>query len=203
MHELIREVQALAQSGLHNSDNPFDRQRYQRLRAISFELMALLSEAGPEAVARFFIPDQGYATPKVDLRACVVHQGRVLLVKERMDGCWSLPGGWADQNETPIEGITREVREESGFEVRVTRLYAVKDRDRHPYHPKYPTSIYKLFFLAEIIGGEAGQGNEEIEEVGFFDPQALPPLSTGRVLAEDIELGLEAARSAEPAIWCD
>jgi ADP-ribose pyrophosphatase YjhB (NUDIX family) len=188
MHALIREIQALAQTGLEYSKDPYDQERYARLRTISFEMIRQLSDVPTADIERFFVPEKGYATPKVDLRACVIEEQRVLLVKERSDGKWTLPGGWADQNESPRQGIAREVKEESGYDVAVDRLYAVKDRDRHAYTPKYPVSIYKLFFTATIIGGQPS-ANIEVSEIDFFDIDDLPPLSEGRVLREDILQG--------------
>ena len=101
----------------------------------------------------FFVPDSGYATPKVDLRSGILKNNQILIVKERSNGKWTLPGGWANVNESPSCGIIREVKEESGFDVSVNRLIAIKDRSLHPYQPQYPIHIYKIFFLCELIGG--------------------------------------------------
>lgn len=192
MLESLREIQALAQTGLHYAKDPFDIERYSRLREIGFQLMAQAGGVSPDRVRGFFVPETGYATPKVDLRACVVHDGRVLLVRERTDGNWTLPGGWADQNESPAEGIVREVREESGYDVEVEALYAVRDRDRHEYVPRYPVSVYKLFFTASLLGGTP-QTSTEVSEIEFFDPEELPPLSQGRVLERDVLDGVRFA----------
>ncbi len=202
MHDLIKEIRALGQSGLRYTKDPFDRERFERLIAIASELYSELSDADLETVERFFIPEVGYATPKVDLRACVFQGDRVMLVKERADGLWTLPGGWADQNESPREGIAREVKEESGFEVEVQTLYAVKDRDRNPYQPRYPVSIYKLFFTAVVVGGEPA-ANLEVSEIDFFEIGDLPPLSEARVLAQDILDGHRAYKSGNPACAFD
>jgi ADP-ribose pyrophosphatase YjhB (NUDIX family) len=201
MLELLREIQGLCQTGLHYAKDPFDLERYARLREIAFELMATAGDVSRERVRDFFLPEKGYATPKVDLRACVIHERRVLLVRERSDGKWALPGGWADQNESPIAGTEREVKEESGYDVRVDGLYAIRDRDRHPYVSRYPTSVYKLLFTATLLGGSP-QPNTEISEVGFFSPDALPELSPGRTLAKDILEGVEfsSGRVTRPLI---
>ena len=196
MHELIKEIRALAQSGLHYTRDPFDRERFERLIQIASELYAILSDSDLEAVERFFIPEKGYATPKIDLRACVFRDDRVMLVRERSDNLWTLPGGWADQNESPREGILREIKEESGFDAEIHTLYAVKDRDRNPYQPKYPVSIYKLFFTATTRGGSA-ESNLEVSEIDFFTEDDLPPLSEARVLPQDIHDGFQAYRSKE------
>lgn len=191
MHDLIKEIRAIAQSGIHYTTDDFDRERFGRLLEISSLLVFALSDSDLSEVERFFLPEKGYATPKVDLRACVVSDGKVLLVKERSDGLWTLPGGWADENESPTEGIVREVKEESGFDISVQKLYSVKDRDRNPYSPKYPVSIYKLFFTANLIGGEPAVNNE-VSDIDFFPLESLPPLSLARVLPEDIRAGIAA-----------
>jgi ADP-ribose pyrophosphatase YjhB (NUDIX family) len=192
MLNLLREIQALAQTGLEYTKDPYDQERYSRLREIGFQLMAQSGGVSLDRVRDFFVPESGYATPKIDLRACVVHDDRVLLVRERSDGKWTLPGGWADQNESPSQGIVREVKEESGYDIRVEALYAVRDRDRHEYVPRYPVSIYKLFFTASLVGG-APRSSTEVSEVGFFDPDNLPPLSESRILLEDVTNGMRFA----------
>jgi ADP-ribose pyrophosphatase YjhB (NUDIX family) len=192
MLQLLREIQAIAQTGLHYTSDPYDIERYSRLREIGFQLMAQSGGVSPDRVRGFFVPEAGYATPKVDLRACVVHDDRVLLVRERADGKWTLPGGWADQNESPAEGIVREVKEESGYDIEVEALYAVRDRDRHEYVPRYPVSVYKLFFTASISGGTP-RASTEVSEVEFFDAGDLPPLSESRVLVRDVVDGVRFA----------
>ena len=202
MHDLIKEIRALAQSGLQYTKDPFDRERFERLIRIASELYTSLSDSDLETVERFFIPETGYATPKIDLRACVFKDDRVMLVKERSDGLWTLPGGWADQNESPREGTIREVKEESGYDIEVHSLYAVKDRDRNPYKPKYPVSIYKLFFTATVTGGSS-TANLEVSEIDFFTEDGLPQLSEARVLAQDIHEGFQAYRGSEPVCAFD
>lgn len=202
MHDLIREIQAIAQTGLRYSTDPFDQERYRRLRKISFELISKLSVVDVSQIERFFIPEMGYATPKVDLRACVIENDRVLLVRERSDGKWALPGGWADQNESPIEGIIREVKEETGYHISQPTLYAIKDRDRHDYVPKYPVSVYKLFFNATKIGGQPKE-SIEISEIEFFSVDELPQLSEARVLEQDIVQGVFHFKSGSYKVYCD
>ncbi|MEM9282180.1 MAG: NUDIX hydrolase [Verrucomicrobiota bacterium] len=193
MHDLVKEIRALAQSGLQYTKDPFDRERFERLMDIASELYTSLSDSDLESVERFFMPETGYATPKVDLRACVFKDGRVLLVKERSDNLWTLPGGWADQSESPQEGIIREIKEESGFDSKIESLYAIKDRDRNPYKPKYPVSIYKLFFTATVTSGSP-ETNLEVSDIDFFEEGNLPPLSEARVLPQDIHDGFRAFR---------
>jgi len=183
--EWARRVQAIAQNGLAFARDPFDRERYSQLQELVAELLA--SELGvPPAEARgFWAHEHGYATPKVDVRGAVFDGDRVLLVRERSDGRWTLPGGWVDVNDAPSEAVVREIREESGFEARAVKLAALVDKNRHP-HPPGVHHIYKLMFLCELTGG-AARGGTETDAVDFFAVGALPPLSTGRILAPQIE----------------
>jgi ADP-ribose pyrophosphatase YjhB (NUDIX family) len=176
-----RRLAAIAQTGLEYASDVYDRERYDQIRRIAAEIAAAHTDASAETIADLFARDEGYATPKIDVRGVVLREGRVLLVRERSDGGWTLPGGWADVGDTPTEAVTREVREETGFTVRVVRLLALYDRDapRHG-HPPYAYHAYKAFFLCEMTGGEAAL-SVETDGVDFFAPDALPRLSTLRV----------------------
>ena len=181
-----REMRAIAQIGLTFCKDTFDRQRFERIRELGASLIARGGEEDLEKVLGLFQQDAGYATPKVDVRGAAFRDGKVLLVREISDGCWTLPGGWADVNQTPAQCVVREIAEESGFEARALKLAAVHDyRKRHP--PRHIDSIYKLFFICELIGGSA-QPSDETSEVGFFSRDALPPLSRGRTTEEQIAL---------------
>ena len=128
----------------------------------------------------------GYATPKVDVRGVVFRESKLLFVRENTDGGrWTLPGGWADVNESPSEATVREVREESGFETRAVKLLALYDRDRQGHVPPYPFHIYKIFFLLELIGGSATP-SIETSEVAFFGEHEVPELSVARVTYDEI-----------------
>ncbi|MFK0571812.1 NUDIX hydrolase [Endozoicomonas sp.] len=183
-------IRAIAQNGLTYCKDDFDLERYHQLQTIAHEMTALLTDAPIEKVDDYFLPDQGYATPKVDLRGGVFLDDKILLVKERADGCWALPGGWADVCEPPAYGVEREVMEESGYTAKAVKLVALRDTQRHPYCPRSPYHIYKLIFLCELTGG-APEENIEISDIGFFDVDDLPELSGGRTLPEDIQLLLE------------
>lgn len=174
-----RQLQAIAQDGLAYSDNVFDRERYEMIRALAAEIYAAGSDTPLPTIAGLFEAEAGYATPKIDVRGAVFHQGKVLLVQERSDGLWTLPGGWADPGFSPAENTVREVREESGYEATPTKLALVHERSRHVERP-HPFSIYKLFFVCQLAGGE-GQSSIETAAVGFFAEHDLPPLSLGRV----------------------
>ena len=179
-------MRAIAQIGLTFSKDTFDRQRFERIRELGAALIARGAAEDLDKVLGLFQQDSGYATPKVDVRGAAFRDGNILLVREISDGCWTLPGGWADVNQTPSECVVREIAEESGFEARALKLAAVHDyRKRHP--PRQIDSIYKLFFICELIGGSA-QPSDETSEVGFFARDALPPLSRGRTTEEQIAL---------------
>lgn len=177
--EWAQKLQAIAQNGLTYSENPFDIERYKQLRAIATEIMASCSNVEHSYVLDLFSRELGYATPKVDVRAAIFRDDTILLVKERIDGCWTLPGGWADVGESPSEAVVKEVYEESGYQARTIKLLAVYDRNKQG-HPPLPFYVYKLFFHCELIGGSPSS-SIETEEVGFFPEGALPELSLGRV----------------------
>jgi ADP-ribose pyrophosphatase YjhB (NUDIX family) len=193
-----REIQALAQTGLSFTRDKYDRERYLQLRALAARIMAEYAGVEVQHVAALFGEQSGYATPKLDVRGAVFRDGRLLMVRETADsGRWTLPGGWADVNESPTECVAKEVREESGFEVRVDKLAAVWDRARHPHEPPYAFHIWKLFFLCSIVGGEARSGLET-SEVAFFAEDELPAdLSTSRVLPAQLSRMFEHLRQPE------
>lgn len=176
---LIWEVQALAQSGLAYTTNQFDSERYKRLIELSAQLAQNFSNNSLDEINQRFSLEKGYATPKLDIRSFVLQDDKILLVKERADDRWSLPGGWADVNHSPSENVIRETKEESGFHVRVVRLLALWDKQRHDHPLQWP-HIYKCFFHCEIISGKA-QENLEISEIDFFSIDQLPDLSEDRV----------------------
>ena len=179
-----RKVQAIAQNGLAFTRDPFDRERYTQLQELVADLLARQLAVPPESARSWWAGESGYATPKVDVRGAVFQDERVLLVRERSDGRWTLPGGWVDVNDAPSEAIAREIREESGYRARAVKLAALVDKNRHP-HPPGVHHIYKLMFLCELVGGSAATSSET-DAVDFFGVHALPELSTGRILASQI-----------------
>jgi ADP-ribose pyrophosphatase YjhB (NUDIX family) len=189
-----KELQAIAQNGLlYASDKPYDAARYKRIREIASEMMAASGAADEEFFAELFGGEEGYATPKVDVRGAIFRDDKILLVKEISDGGWTLPGGWADVNDSPREAVEREVWEESGYEVRATRLLAVYDRSKHGHVPAVPFYVYKIFILCELLGGKA-RASIETSDVGFFAEDDLPPLSVARVTAKQIARLFELQR---------
>jgi ADP-ribose pyrophosphatase YjhB (NUDIX family) len=175
---LVRRLQALARTGLHFCGSEYDRERYAEIERIAAELLAGASEPGREALLAAWRLETGYVTPKVEVRGAAFRDGRVLLVRETADGRWTLPGGWADVDESPSEAIEKEVAQESGFGARAVKLAALWDRGRHG-HGESLFHCWKAFFLCELTGGEA-RGSYETDAVGFFDPADLPPMSLGR-----------------------
>ncbi len=182
--EWARRLQAIAQSGLTFSRDHFDIERYEQLREIAAEIMSAHSEADVTIIRNLFAGQIGYATPKVDVRGAVFRDGAILLVKERSDGCWTLPGGWADVGDSPAEAVVREIAEESGYLTRAVKLLALYDRNKHG-HPPIPDHAYKLFFLCELIGGAPAESSET-DGVGFFAEDELPDLSLMRVTPAQI-----------------
>lgn len=197
-----KQIKAIAQTGKTYGQDKYDLERYQQLDDIAHQMFSHLSDSPVAAVEKLFMPESGYPTPKIDLRAGVIKDGKILLVREREDDCWTLPGGWGDVCETPKQGVIREVLEESGFEVNNPRLIAIKDRAVHDYQPVYPYHIYKLFFLCDFVGGEPTP-NIEISQIDFFAPDQLPPLSQGRVLTQDIAMIFDYLKSPNQAVYVD
>ena len=189
-----KRLHAIASTGLHFSRDPFDRDRYSEIASIANEMLADLGNVPLERIGGL-IPDfaQGYATPKVDVRAAVFRDDRVLLVQERMDRRWTLPGGYADVGFSAAQNVVKEVEEEAGLRVAVHRLYSVRHKARQPYDPDV-REFYKLFFVCGRLDEDEPAPGHETLDAGFFALDALPPLSTHRVLESDIVAAF-AARS--------
>ncbi len=187
-----RRLNALAQTGLTFSENPYDIERYTEVRKIAAEMVAQAAGIETGHVLDLFACDAGYATPKVDVRGVVFRDGKILLVRERSDGLWTLPGGWADVGDSPADAV---VREESGFETRATKLLALLDRNRHG-HPPHVNHIYKVFVRCEIVGGSPATSHE-IMGVGFFGEDAIPELSLTRVMPAQISRMFEHHRQPD------
>lgn len=176
--EWAREIQALCQTGLAFAQTGYEVQRYQRLYEIAAEIIQSHTGLSREELVKNFSAQPGYATAKIDVRGAVVRDGKILLVQERRDECWCMPGGWADVGDIPSEMVAREVWEESGFEVEPRKVIGVFDANRigrrlELYH------AFKIVFLCEITGGEP-RASDETMDVGFFSFDKLPPLSTNR-----------------------
>jgi ADP-ribose pyrophosphatase YjhB (NUDIX family) len=192
LHALAVELAAMAQNGLHYATDRYDLARYERLRTAAVEIFAMLDGHGADEIHSVLAAEVGHATPKVDVRGALFDgHDRVLLVREKRDGLWTLPGGWADATDPPSRAVEREVAEEAGLTVRVSRLAAVHDGSRQNGHGASPFHIYKLFFLVERTdpGEQPVAGlDEETTDVGFFAYDRLPELSTRRTNADQLRL---------------
>jgi ADP-ribose pyrophosphatase YjhB (NUDIX family) len=172
-----REIFSLSQSGLTYTSNQYDIERYKRLQSLTAEIIASESKISKETVLDSFSMQAGYITPKVDVRGAVVRDGKILLIQERADGKWAMPGGWADLGNSPASVAEREVWEESGFRVKAEKVVAVIDANR--IEPMEFYHAYKIIFLCTLLEGEPRISYETLA-VDFFDPHHLPPLSSYR-----------------------
>ncbi|MGR3759947.1 NUDIX hydrolase [Roseobacteraceae bacterium NS-SX3] len=189
---------ALAESGQHFTRDPFDRERYDELADMARAMLADLGQVPIERITGLLPAHAaGYATPSIEVRGALIRGGRILLVQERCDGLWSLPGGFADIGYSPAENVEKEIFEEAGIQARATALYALRHKARHPY-PADARDFYKLFFLCEAPGDAAPAAGAECSDAGFFAPDALPPLSENRVLAQDITAAFDFHSRAQP-----
>lgn len=181
--ETLNKITGLAQTGLYYSKDVYDKERYDQIISYVRTLIDL-KEINTQDFIADVLQDVGYATPKIDVRAVVFKDNKLLLAKETQDGLWSVPGGWADIGYSAAENAEKEVLEETGLEVKATKLLALTDRRKHP-HPAMFLHVYKAFFWCEITGGEL-KPSIETSEVGFFGKDELPPISTARVTEAQI-----------------
>lgn len=186
------ELQALAQSGLYYGKDKFDIERYQRIREISAEMLSYKTEIPYERVYDIFCTDTGYQTPKIDTRAAIFKDNKILLVHE-VNGTWSLPGGWVDVNLSVEENTVKEVKEEAGIDAVVKKIIAVQDREKHNL-PIYAYKVCKIFSLCEATGGSF---TENIETTGYdyFKLENLPKLAEEKNNEEQIKMCFECYKS--------
>jgi ADP-ribose pyrophosphatase YjhB (NUDIX family) len=184
--EWARRMQAISQAGLHFSKDVFDKERYTELLELSSEIIATYTEKPADDIKKMLAAEKGYPTPKLDVRGVVFRDRKLLLVKEKMDERWSLPGGFCEIGLSAGENAIKEIKEESGFEVKPVKLLAVLDSDKHTDKPQL-FHYYKIFLQCEIVGGGAQEG-VETSEIGFFRESELPPLSLKRNTAAQIQL---------------
>jgi ADP-ribose pyrophosphatase YjhB (NUDIX family) len=182
---------ALAQDGLTYGADDYDLDRYRQVSRLAVELLATLSGRPADELAMELGRDSGYATPKIDVRGAIFDdRERVLLMRERTDGRWSLPGGWADPGDAPSAAVTREILEETGYHSSAVKLIACWDREVQGNPPPLPVHVYKLFFLCRSDGTVQAPAALETLDVGWFGLDALPPLSLGRVNHRQLERAL-------------
>lgn len=197
-----KELAAIAQNGLTFSENAYDIERYQAIRRIAAGMMSAQSNLDTDTLMTLLEREEGYATPKVDVRGVVFRENKILLVEEKIDGGWTLPGGWADPCQSPSECVVREIREESGYETEARKLLAVYDRSKHPHKPHIPFHIYKMFFLCEITGGRP-KVSHETTAVDFFPEDQIPELSISRILPNQIARMFEYYRNPDLPVYFD
>ena len=188
----ITELQAMAQNGLTYVKDIYDKERYERLRELSAQMMSCITDEPIEKVRELFCYERGYQTPKIDVRAAIVEDGRILLVQEN-SGKWSIPGGWCDINFSVAENAVKEAREEAGIDIEVGRVVALQDRSKHNFPPQL-SSICKVFVLCNALGGSF-EANSETIASGWFSLDSLPELDNGKTTAEQIALCIEASRA--------
>lgn len=198
---IAKEIQSIAQAGLTYGENKYDLDRYRQLRELSVRIMKEYTNAPYKKIRDLFASEKGYQTPKVDIRSVVFREGRILMVRESIDGLWTLPGGWADVNYSPFEIAAKEVFEEAGIHVKPKRLLAVFDKMKHS-HPPDLYHVYKLFILCNDSGQNVKPGMETID-VGWFDRNNIPGLSTLRITKEQIEIMFEFYNHPEKDVMCD
>lgn len=189
--KLAIEIQSLAQNGLAYSNNVFDTERYERLREISAEMISMQADLPVRKVKDLFCNETGYQTPKLDTRAAIFMEDRVLLVHEN-NGTWSLPGGWVDVLESVRSNTVKEVKEETGLDAVAKRIIAVQDRNKHN-KPAYAYGVCKIFVLCEVIGGNFKE-NSETTEIQYFPIDQLPVLAEEKVNKEQIEMCFKAVK---------
>jgi ADP-ribose pyrophosphatase YjhB (NUDIX family) len=192
-------LSALAQDGLTYGADEYDLDRYRQLSRLAVELFSVLSGQPAVELAIELGRDSGYATPKIEVRGAIFDDDeRVLLMREKIDGQWSLPGGWADPGDAPSAAVTREILEESGYHSSAVKLIACWDREVQGNPPPLPVHVYKLFFLCRRDGAVQPPAVLETLEVGWFGLGALPPLSLGRVNHRQLERAL--AHHRDPSL---
>ncbi len=199
--DIAKRIQAIAQAGLEYGQDKYDLDRYQQLRSLSVEIMHGLTDEPVEKITELFASEKGYQTPKVDIRGVVFRDGKILMVKEGVDGGWTLPGGWADVGYSPFEIAAKEVWEEAGLEVKPVRLLAVLDKTKWPM-PLDKYHIYKLFILCEDSGGNIKPGMETLD-AKWMDRLENPVLSTPRTCKEQFDLMFEYMDNEQKAVICD
>lgn len=183
------ELQAIAQSGLFYGKDKFDIERYKRIREISAEMISYKTDISVEKLTNLFCNDIGYQTPKIDTRAAIFKEGKILLVHEA-NGTWALPGGWVDVNVSVAENMIKEVKEEAGLDVKIRRIIAVQDREKHNL-PIYAYKVCKIFMQCEVMGGEF-VSNIETTGYDYFELDDLPCLAEEKNNKEQIEMCFKA-----------
>lgn len=194
LDELIKiamELQSIAQNGLTYTKDPFDKQRFERVREISAQMISMKTELPLEKIKDLFCNETGYQTPKIETRAAIFKENKILLVKEQDK--WSLPGGWVDYNESIASNTIKEVKEEAGLDIIPLRIIAIQDRNKHNF-PKFAYGIFKVFVLCYVISGSFKE-NDETTESGFFSLDNLPIIDENKNVYDQIKMCFDAYKN--------
>ena len=186
------ELQSIAQAGLAFSTVSYDRDRYEKIRTLAINILHEYSDIEHDKIRDLFASETGYQTPKVDIRAAVFKEEKILLVKEKVDGKWSLPVGWADVNTSVSESAIRECFEEAGAVVKPARIIAIQHGNKHNL-TNFPFTVYKIFIQCELIENNFTENTETLE-AGFFPYESLPELSVNRNNHDQLEMSFEAKK---------
>jgi ADP-ribose pyrophosphatase YjhB (NUDIX family) len=197
--EWAMELQSIAQNRLTYTKDIYDKERFKQIREISAEILSKKSNLSLDIVKDLFCNETGYQTPKLDVRAAIFKNSKILLVKEKEK--WSLPGGWVDYNESIRSNAIKEVKEEAGLDIEPVKIIAVQDRNIHN-EPKYAYGICKIFVLCSLIGGEF-KANQETTESAFFTLDSIPVLATEKVTMKQIEMCFKAHGSDNWNVYFD
>lgn len=187
-------LQSIAQAGLLYGKDEFDLERYEEIRSISAEMISYKSDISIDKVEDLFCNETGYQTPKLDTRAAIFENGKILLVKEK-NGTWSLPGGWVDVDVSIKENVIKEVKEEAGLDVDVELVIAIQDRDKHNL-PIYAHKICKIFVLCKAKGGSF-KANLETIHSQYFDLSEIENLAEEKNNLKQIQMCFDAYNSKE------
>ncbi|MFZ5966957.1 MAG: NUDIX hydrolase N-terminal domain-containing protein [Bacillota bacterium] len=184
--EYAKKLQGIAQAGLTYSKNKYDIERFEQIRQISIDILHHYTDMEHDKIRDLFANETGYQTPKIDVRGAIFKEDKILLVREKIDGLWSMPGGWADADLSIRENLVKEAKEEAGADIIPKRVLAILDRKKHFTQP-FPYGVYKILVECDFVD-EQFEDNVETSESGFFALDQLPPLSTCRNTTEQIEM---------------
>lgn len=200
--DVAKKLQAIAQTGLKFTENKYDVERYEIIRELSINILHNYTKEPVKKITDVFAFETGYQTPKLDIRGVVFRNDKILMIKEEIDGKWTLPGGWADIGLSPFEIAEKEVFEEAGLQVKPQRLLGVYHKAKDAEHPQDYYDIYKLFILCTDLGGEIKTGLETTD-VGWFGPNEIPELSTPRITSRQIKRMFDFLKNPDMTADCD
>ena len=199
--ECSKKLEAIAKTGIFYSSNPYEKERFEQIASICNELISHYADLKPSKVEKIYNVENGYVTPKVDIRSVVFKNNQILMVKEKSDGKWTIPGGWADIGYSPYEIAAKETIEEAGLIVEPVRVLAIMDKKCHP-HPPSPFYSYKIFILCKIAGGNLQAGIETLD-AKFFSENEIPELSEERLTSDQLKLIIDRVTDPNIPVYCE